>query len=418
MEAIVLAGGFGTRLKPCVENLPKPLAPVGGRPFLEYLLDYLYINGVHRAIISTGYMADKIEEAIGNRYRGMTVDYCREDTPLGTGGAIKKALGMCGEPYAAVINGDTFYDVDLFEMSRVHSESGCPITMAAKMLRNVERSGFIETRDGRLCGFCEKGVQGAGLINGGIYIIDKNALDVVGEDKFSLEKQVLETLLMPVRVFESDTYFIDIGIPEEFARANSQTEMLKSRRKRRAVFLDRDGTVNVDTGHLYRTEDFVFLPDADRAIARFKKNGYLVIVITNQAGIAKKLYTADDVDALHKYIDSLLMSGYSVVADGYYYCPHHPQAVLEEYRRVCDCRKPEAGLILKAISDFAAIGADIDPEKSVVIGNRRSDLLAGINAGIKKTVLIGSDEPDAEETALAHYDTLSDFSDMEQEFLI
>lgn len=417
MEAIILAGGFGTRLKPCVEDLPKPLAPVGGRPFLEYLLDYLYINGVHRTVISTGYMAEKIEEAIGNRYRGMTVDYCREDTPLGTGGAIKKALGMCKEPYAAVINGDTFFDVDLFEMSRAHSESGCPITMAAKMLKNVERSGFIEISDGKLCGFCEKGVQGAGLINGGIYIIDKNALDAVNEEKFSFEKQVFETLLMSVRVFESDAYFIDIGIPEEFARANSQTEMLKSKRKRRAVFLDRDGTVNVDTGHLYRIEDFEFLPDADKAVARFKKNGYLVIVITNQAGIAKNLYTAEDVDALHGYIDSLLMREHSVVADGYYYCPHHPQAVLAEFRKVCDCRKPEPGLVLKAVSDFAAIGAEIDLENSVAIGNRRSDLLAGINAGVKKTVLIGSDEPDAEDIASAHYDTLSDFSDLEQEFL-
>lgn len=417
MEAIILAGGFGTRLKPCVDDLPKPLAPIGGRAFLEYLLDYLYVNGVHRAIISTGYMAEKIETAIGNRYRGMTVDYCREDTPLGTGGAIKKALGMSREPYAAVINGDTFYDVDLFEMCRVHSESGCPITMAAKMLKNVERSGFIETSDGKLCGFREKGVQGEGLINGGIYIINKNALDLIENEKFSFEKQVLETIQMPVKVFESDTYFIDIGIPEEFARANSQTEMLKSRRKRRAVFLDRDGTVNVDTGHLYRVEDFEFLPDADKAIARFKKKGYLVIIITNQAGIAKNLYTADDVDRLHGHIDSLLMREHSVVADGYYYCPHHPQAVLGEYRSECSCRKPEAGLILKAVSDFASIGAEITLEESVAVGNRRSDLLAGINAGLKNTVLIGSDEPDAAEIASAHFDNLSDFSDSEQEFL-
>jgi D-glycero-D-manno-heptose 1,7-bisphosphate phosphatase len=288
---------------------------------------------------------------------------------------------------------------------------------AAKMLKNVERSGFIEVYDGKLCGFREKGVQGAGLINGGIYIINKNALDPIEEEKFSFEKQVLETLQMPVKVFESDTYFIDIGIPEEFARANSQTEMLKSRRKRRAVFLDRDGTVNVDTGHLYRIEDFEFLPDADKAIARFKKKGYLVIIITNQAGIAKNLYTADDVDRLHGHIDSLLMREHSVVADGYYYCPHHPQAVLGEYRSECSCRKPEAGLILKAVSDFASIGAEITLEESVAVGNRRSDLLAGINAGVKNTVLIGSDEPDAAEIASAHFDNLSDFSDSEQEFL-
>ncbi len=406
MEAIVLAGGFGTRLRPCVDDLPKPLAPINGRPFLAYLLDYLYVNGVHRAIISTGYMSEKIEEAFGNRYRGMTVEYCREDTPLGTGGAIKKALGMCRGEYAAVINGDTFYDVNLSEMQKIHAASDCPITLAAKKLSNAERSGFLEVENGKLGGFTEKGVSGEGLINGGIYFIDKNALDGISDEKFSFEKQVLEKLLMPVRVYESEAYFIDIGIPEEFARANAESGMLKSRRKRKAVFLDRDGTLNVDTGHLYRTQDFEFLPYADKAVARLKEKGYLAIVVTNQAGIAKNLYKPEDVDALHGYIDSLLSEKHAVIADGYYYCPHHPEAVLEEYRTACPCRKPEAGLILKAVSDFAEIGIDIDLENSILAGNRRSDLLAGINAAIKNIVLIGSDEPDAAEIASAHYQSL------------
>jgi D-glycero-alpha-D-manno-heptose 1-phosphate guanylyltransferase len=226
MEAIILAGGFGTRLKPCVEDLPKPLAPIGGRPFLAYLLDYLEANGVKRVIISTGYMAEKIEHTIGAGYGGMVVDYCKEESPLGTGGAIKKALGMCREDYAVVINGDTFYDVDLNAMRTKHISSGTQITLAAKMLNNVERSGFLQTENGLLTGFCEKGASGAGLINGGIYLINKNALDGINEEKFSFEKQVLEKLLMPVGVFESDTYFIDIGIPEEFARANEEKDLL------------------------------------------------------------------------------------------------------------------------------------------------------------------------------------------------
>lgn len=226
MEAIVLAGGFGTRLKPCVDDLPKPLAPVGGRPFLAYLLDYLAANGVCRAIISTGYMAEKIEQTFGESYGGMRIDYCKEETPLGTGGAIKKALGMCKEEYAVVINGDTFYDVDLGEMIKMHVASGVAITIAAKMRMNVERSGFLKTEGGLLTGFCEKGASGAGLINGGIYLINKNALDCISEEKFSFEKQVLEKLLMPIGVFESDTYFVDIGIPEEFERANAEKDLL------------------------------------------------------------------------------------------------------------------------------------------------------------------------------------------------
>jgi D-glycero-alpha-D-manno-heptose 1-phosphate guanylyltransferase len=189
-------------------------------------LDYLEANGVCRVIISTGYMAEKIEQAVGSSHGGMQVEYCKEETPLGTGGAIKKALGMCKESCAFVINGDTFYNVDLKKMQAEHNARGTAITLAAKMLGNVERSGFLETENGLLTGFCEKGASGAGLINGGIYLINRNALDCINEEKFSFEKQVLEKLLVPVGVFESDTYFIDIGIPEEFARANAENDLL------------------------------------------------------------------------------------------------------------------------------------------------------------------------------------------------
>ena len=115
MEAGVLAGGFGTRLKGCIDNIPKPLAPINGKPFLFYLLDYLYANGIHRVIISTGYLSEKVEDAIGGSYRGMTVEYSVEDTPLGTGGGIKKALRKCTDEDVVVCNGDSFFDVDLLD---------------------------------------------------------------------------------------------------------------------------------------------------------------------------------------------------------------------------------------------------------------------------------------------------------------
>lgn len=414
MEAIILAGGFGTRLRPCVDNLPKPLAPIGGKPFLHYLLDYLYANGVHRAIISTGYLAEFVEEQIGKTYRGMVVDYCKEESPLGTGGAIKKALGMCEGEYAVTVNGDSFFDVDLFEMREFHEKSDCPLTIAAREVEWAENSGFMTVENGRLTGFREKGVRSAGLINGGVYFINKNLLDSVEEEKFSFEKLVLEGGYCPVAVTESKGYFIDIGIPENYRKAEKEKSFLVSKRKRRAVFLDRDGTINHDSGHLYRTEDFRFLPDAAKAIASLKKKGFLVIVITNQAGIAKNLYKPEDVDILHRHIDSLLMQNHSVIADGYYYCPHHPQAVIEEYRKSCTCRKPEAGLITKAVSDFSQIGIEIDIKNSLTVGNRRSDLLAGINAGTLTNILIGSDEPDAAEIASAHYLGLIDLIDSEQ----
>ncbi|MBQ2847712.1 MAG: HAD-IIIA family hydrolase [Clostridia bacterium] len=408
MEAIILAGGFGTRLKPCVDNLPKPLAPIDGKPFLHYLLDYLYTNGIHRAIISTGYLADYIEKNIGRVYKGMVIDYCREDSPLGTGGAIKKALDLCCEKYALAVNGDSFFDVNLFEMQKFHEKSGCPITIAARKVLNAEHSGFLTVSSGNLTGFTEKGVKSAGLINGGIYFIQKNLFNGITEEKFSFEKHILENGYCPVAVFESGGYFIDIGIPENYRKAEKEKNRLVSKRTRKAVFLDRDGTVNHDPGHLYRKEDFRFLPDADKAIANLKKKGYLVIIITNQAGIAKNLYNPKDVDMLHQYIDTLLQKNHSVVADGYYYCPHHPEAVINNYKTECYCRKPNPGLILKAVSDFSEIGIEIDLNNSLTVGNHCSDLLAGINAGTSKNILIGSDESNAADIASAHYQSLFD----------
>ena len=393
MEAVVLAGGFGTRLKGCIDNIPKPLAPVNGRPFLTYLLDYLYANGVHRAVISTGYLAEKVEETIGNRYRGMAIEYSVEDTPLGTGGGIKKALRKCTEDNIVVCNGDSFFDVDLFRMRSFHLDSGFPVTLAAKFIENAHRSGLLEFSNGKLNGFTENGIAPSGHINGGVYFINRTLLESIDEDKFSFEKSVLAGPF-DIGVYESDGYFIDIGVPESYELSNRESGRLVSRRKRCAVFLDRDGTINKDTGHLFRKEEFEFLPDVDKAIATLKKMGYLVIVITNQAGVAKGLYSEEDVHILHDYIDSLLIEKHSAVADGYYYCPHHPEATVEEYRAHCGCRKPEAGLILKAVSDYAETGIDIDLTQSYSIGNRISDILAGKNAGIGHNVLIGNDETD------------------------
>ena len=393
MEAVVLAGGFGTRLKGCIDNIPKPLAPVNGKPFLLYLLDYLYANGVHRAIISTGYLAEKVEQAIGNRYRGMTVEYSVEDTPLGTGGGIKKALRKCTDDNVIVCNGDSFFDVDLFGMRRFHLDSGYPVTLAAKFIENAHRSGLLEFSNGKLCGFTENGIAPSGFINGGVYFINRTLLESIDEDKFSFEKSVLAGPF-DIGVYESSGYFIDIGVPESYELANKESRKLISHCKRCAVFVDRDGTINKDTVHLFRKEEFAFLPDADRAIAMLKKMGYLVTVITNQAGVAKGLYGEEDVHILHSYVDSLLSEKYSVVADGYYYCPHHPEATVEEYRAHCHCRKPEAGLILRAIEDYAETGIEIDLSKSYTIGNRISDILAGKNAGVEHNILVGNDEKD------------------------
>lgn len=408
MEAVVLAGGFGTRLKGCIDNIPKPLAPIDGKPFLCLLLDYLYANGVHRAVISTGYLAGKVEEAIGNRYRGMTIEYSVEDTPLGTGGGIKKALKMCTDDDVVVCNGDSYFDVNLFEMKKIHDKSGCEITLAAKFIENAHRSGLLEIQNGRLCGFTENGVAPSGYINGGVYFIRRTLLENIGNDKFSFENEVLANKNYDIGVYESNGYFIDIGVPESYALAQKEKDRFVSLRNRCAVFLDRDGTINKDTVHLFRTEDFEFLPCADKAIVSLKEKGYLVIVVTNQAGVAKGLYGEKDVHILHSHIDNLLCKNHSVIPDGYYYCPHHTEGIVEEYRIDCHCRKPAPGLILKAVEDFEKSGIHIDLKNSFTIGNRLSDILAGKYAGIEYNILIGNDEKDENGVASQVFGSLYD----------
>lgn len=226
MEAIILAGGLGTRLKDCVENLPKPLAPIGGKPFIEYILNYLYIYGIHRVIVSTGYMSETIKETIGKSHKGILIEYCEEEYPLGTGGAIKKSLSLCHDSNIIVINGDTFFDVNLLEMKKIHEAAENDITLAAKYILNTYRSGCICTENGKLTGFQEKGVSASGLINGGIYFIKRDALENINEEKFSFEKQILEKLDRKIGVFESDGYFIDIGIPEDYKKAEAEKDKL------------------------------------------------------------------------------------------------------------------------------------------------------------------------------------------------
>jgi len=188
MEAIVLAGGFGTRLAHVVSDVPKPMAPVCGRPFLRFILDDLQVKGMERVILAVGYRQEIIREYFGGQYRGMQILYSTEDTPLFTGGAIKKALCLCRDDRVFVVNGDTFFDADLNAML----EEETPIVVAVKRLEKFSRYGTVHVSDGRITGFTEKCPCEEGLINGGVYLISRTLLEDIPKEKFSLETEVLE----------------------------------------------------------------------------------------------------------------------------------------------------------------------------------------------------------------------------------
>jgi D-glycero-alpha-D-manno-heptose 1-phosphate guanylyltransferase len=222
LEAIVLAGGLGTRLRSVVSDLPKPMAPIGDKPFLEYILKYLQKNGITRVILSVGYKWETIKEYFGYKWENIELVYSVEDEPLGTGGAIKKAMKQLKTGQVYIINGDTFFDVDLKSLVL---EDNSKLILSLKHMINFDRYGCVESDDNNLVkAFTEKGYRESGNINGGIYLASKNIFDNFDlDEKFSFEEfmQVnFEELKISVKVFEK--YFIDIGIPEDYQKAQSE----------------------------------------------------------------------------------------------------------------------------------------------------------------------------------------------------
>ncbi len=224
-EAIVLAGGFGTRLRELVPDWPKPMAPVAGRPFLEIVLRSLVSKGFTRVVLSLGYMAGKISGYFGNRFFGMDLAYVVEEQPLGTGGAVRLALTQCKQAPVFVLNGDAFLDLEAEEIEKLWLMHRRPI-IVAREVPDTARYGRLQVQDGFVKSFTEKGIAGPGIINAGCYLFERTQLnDFALYQPFSLETDFLAKAVatMPVDVFMTQGQFIDIGVPEDYQRA--QTEL-------------------------------------------------------------------------------------------------------------------------------------------------------------------------------------------------
>ncbi len=227
MEAIVLAGGFGTRLQTLVNDVPKSMAPVNNKPFLEYLLNYLTGQGVKRVILAVGYKFETIQAYFGNQYHHLPITYAIETEPLGTGGAILNALKLAESEENIVLNGDSMFRCDLQHLLQAHSAKKADITMALKFLEDSSRFGsVIIDEDHRIRGFLEK-CAGAipGYVNGGVYLIRKRFMEEQGfPEKFSMERDCFEKFCATAAFYgyPSKGYFLDIGIPEDFLKAQDQ----------------------------------------------------------------------------------------------------------------------------------------------------------------------------------------------------
>jgi D-glycero-alpha-D-manno-heptose 1-phosphate guanylyltransferase len=228
MEAIVLAGGFGTRLASRLDGVPKPMATVACRPFLEIVLTQLRHAGCARVLLSVGHLHNVIQDYFGSAFNGMSIDYVIESVPLGTGGAIRLALAKATEESVLVLNGDTFLSADLAGMLRFHAAESATVTIAVVHQTDIARYGGVLIEGNRIVGFDEKGRSGPGWINGGAYVLSRDLAWPPGlAEKFSIERDffVPEVARLRPTAYKVEGYFLDIGIPEDLDRA--QTELTK-----------------------------------------------------------------------------------------------------------------------------------------------------------------------------------------------
>ncbi len=388
-EAIILAGGMGTRLKNVVKDIPKPMAPVNGKPFLYHLLKYLRGQGINHFVLSVGYQHEVIKAHFEDDFEGAKISYAVEKEPLGTGGGIRMAAECIGGKHFWVINGDTYLDVNLSDFyGEINSKK---ISLALKEMKAFDRYGTVETDDDKIIKFQEKKYTDVGLINAGVYCIEKDYIKNLFDagEKFSFEKDVLEKNVdntdMGYHVTKGD--FIDIGIPEDYFDAqfmffnNLSVRNLFELDKDWTIFLDRDGVINkrLPGKYVKTINDFEFLPGAKQAIKKLGKHFQRIVVVTNQQGLAKGYMTEEELKVVNDYmITEINKSGGRI--DGVYYCA-------DSSKKEPNCRKPNPDLAQRAKKDFP----EIDFQKSIMFGDSISDMEFGNRLGMK-TILISTKE--------------------------
>jgi D-glycero-D-manno-heptose 1,7-bisphosphate phosphatase len=376
-QCAVLAGGLGTRLGPLTRATPKPLLPCGNRPFLAWLMREFIRFGVQEFVLLAGYRAEQIEARVAELSallpRDVRIVIAKEPARAGTGGAVWHAGKLLDDRFL-LCNGDSLFDANL---TRLLSRRGADIgSMLLRRMDDASRYGVVELDGERVSGFSERPAAGhGGLINAGIYLFDRGLLDDLSP-ACSLEADVLPRLAARGALcgVVADGYFRDIGTPDDYQRAvNEVPHMLH----RPALFLDRDGVINVDHGYVGARDRFEWTPGARAAIRHATEAGWHVFVITNQSGVARGHYDEAAVTALHEWMaDEFRRAGGTV--DDIRYCPFHPEAVVPEYRRVSDWRKPAPGMLLDLMRAW-----ELDAARCVFIGDQDTDMQAGAAAGIR-----------------------------------
>ena len=412
MQAVIMAGGKGTRLASVTKNIPKPMVSIDGKPLLEHQIENLKKSSVDNVVLVVGYLGDVIRDYFGDGQKfGIRISYFTEETPLGTAGALAEIEDL--EENFILLFGDLIVNVDFKRFLNFHTEHEALITLFAHPNSHPYDSDIvIADKDGRVAGWSYKNTERTedypNLTNAGLYVMNRRVADVVKavrekkkSQKVDLEKDIITQLIDKEQIFayHSTEYVKDIGTPDRLQKAEVDIRKgIPERRnlshKQKAIFLDRDGTINRYVGFLSKVSQMKLEPQAAEAIRLINESEYLAIVITNQPVIARGEVTFSGLDQIHNRMYTLLGKERAYV-DGLYFCPHHPdrgfKGEVPELKFDCDCRKPKTGLIKKAVADF-----NIDLSDSWLVGDTKIDVQTGMNAGTH-TILLNSGDPDKKE---------------------
>lgn len=408
MKTVIMAGGKGTRISSVARDIPKPMIKIEGKPVLEHELDCLRKQGFTDVILTVSHLGNIIMDYFGDgsgmspvtgKPFGVNIEYYFEKEPLGNAGALYQIREKLTEDFL-LLNADAMFDVDFKRFVDFHKEKGGLVTLFTHPNSHPYDSGLIVADEhGTVLQWLAKEdvrpVYYRNRVNAGLHVISPKVLETkIDAPKIDLDRQLLKPLAGTGKMFcyDSPEYVKDMGTPDrytvvcrDFQEGRVHAKNLKEKQK--AVFLDRDGTINKYVGFLKDIDDFELIPGVANAVKTINASGYLAIVVTNQPVIARGEVSFAGLERIHNKMETLLGQE-GAYLDAIYYCPHHPHkgyvGERPEYKFDCDCRKPKPGMLLQAAQDF-----NIDLSQSWMVGDGESDVKAGQAAGCK-TVLIGS----------------------------
>lgn len=403
MKTVIMAGGKGTRISELFPDIPKPLIPICGKPVLEHEIKILKEQGFDDIILTVSHMADKLKKYFGDGEKfGVHIEYFVEEIPLGNAGALFRLRDKLTEDFL-LLNADSVFNIDLNRFVKFHKEHNALATLFTHPNDHPYDSGLLLVDENNsvqkwLAKEDERPQFYRNLVNAGLHVLSPKLLEKkIDSDKIDLDRHLLKPLAGTGKMFAyiSPEYVKDMGTPErysavceDFRKGLVNAKNLKN--KQRAIFLDRDGTINKYVGFLRNIDDFELLPNVSEAIKMINRSGYLAIVVTNQPVIARGEVTFAELENIHNKMETLLgRSG--AYLDAIYYCPHHPDKGFEgeitELKFDCNCRKPKPGMLVEAAKKF-----NIDLENSWIIGDGKNDIFAGKNAGCKTALISEKNE--------------------------